>query len=191
MPSTLYNLAAIEKDGLLPEKDYKKATKSLIKAMEGFRVSTIRATLNWEAEEYDRYEAEAIENFDRKHRPVLDPEFAFEFQTIPVTLVAHVDPCYWPDFFREYESPDILDKMISQEDGGDGFVVIPSNYFHSVVMAGYQIEQEAKQRYLKTSLAKDISKSVEVEVQFLAPAKFIVNYGDHLKIRMTFFVLPE
>ena len=193
MPSTFYNLAAMEKGGLLSEKDYNKGVKSLVKSLttQDFRVQMIRCALKWEPEDFEKYEIEALENFDRKHRPVVDPDLAFEFETIPLTVQAKFDVVYFPDLYREIESPDILDKMIHDDDGGEGFVVLPTGYFRSVVLAGYQIEQEAKQRFLKTSLAKDISKSVEIEVQFLAPAKFMVNLGDHLKVRATFFILPE
>ncbi len=189
---SLYNMAAIEKGGLLSEKDYKQATRSLVKSMTApdFRVQMIRCSLLWTPLEFEKYEEEALENFDRKHRPTVDPDLAFEFQTIPITLQAKFDISYFPDLYREYELPGFLDKLL-MEKGQDGFVVLEPGYFRSVVLAGYQVEQECKQRYLKTSLAKDISKSVEIECQFLAPAKLIPNFGDHLTVRATFFVLPE
>jgi hypothetical protein len=189
---SLYNMAAIEKGGLLSEKDYKQATKSLVKSLSvpDFRVQMIRCALIWEPIEFEKYEIEALENFDRKHRPVPDPDMAFEFETIPMTLQAKFDIAYFPDLYREYELPGFLDKLLCEK-GEDGFVVLSPSYFRSVVLASYQVEQECKQRYLKTTVAKELSKSVEIECQFLAPAKLTPNYGDHLTARVTFFVLPE
>ena len=184
------NLAAFERDGLLPEADYNKVTRKLATALKGLRIQSIRKALDFEAHEYDDYELKAKESFDKHHMPVSDPEFAFDFNTTPLTFCATFPLSFFPDFNREYFRPNILDEMIVAYDE-KGYSIIPIGQFRSLLLAGHQLRTAAKAAFDKTSIAKDLDvQSVEIETEFLLPTKLLVDdINDEMTIHLTFFLL--
>lgn len=184
------NLAAFERDGLLPETDYNKITRKLGEALKGLRIPSIRKGLIFEAHEYTEYELKAKENFDKQHMPVSDPDLAFEMNTTPLTFCATVPLSFFPDFNREYFRPQILDEMIIAYDER-GYSIIPIGQFRSLLLAGHQLEVAAKAAFEKTKLSADLeSTGLEVETEFLLPTKLIVDdINDEMTIHLTFYVL--
>lgn len=180
-------LAALEKDGLLEADDYDRVMDEVLRVLKGLRVPSVRCELRFQASDYNEYEQNALENFNRKNRPTPDPDMAFDMGVVPLDFAADVNLSYFPDFLREYQIPDIIDRMVVQG-RSDGYLVLPTHHFPSLLNASFQIELEAKKRFKTSDVAELLSQSCYIECTWLAPPSPQLEPQDSLRLLLTIFV---
>jgi hypothetical protein len=112
---------------------------------------------------------------------------AFDMGIVPLEFVADVNLSFFPDFLREYQIPDIIDRMVVQGTS-DGYIVLPTNHFPALLNASYQIELEAKKRFKTSDVAELLSKSCYIECAWLAPPSPQLEFQDTLRLLVTIFV---
>lgn len=186
--ATALDLSALEKSGQLTESDYGSVTRTLANALKAFRIPAIRKGLDFVPHTFNEYERHAHESFDRQQRPVSDPDMVFDFNTVPLTFAANFTLSFFPEFMRDYFSRDLLNDLVLER-GEHGYAVLPTSNLRSLLLAGHQVEQEARKRYLGTSLRTSLSSSIEIESQFLLPPKLAVDDTDEMTVHLTIYVL--
>lgn len=190
MSTAALNIAALEQSGVLPEEEYAKLAKTLSEALKGIRIQAVRKTLNFEPHQYTDYEKAIELDFNKKHRPVEDPDMAFDLPTIPLTFHAEISIDFFPEFERDYSCPDFFDRTVIERTEA-GFQILPTNQFRSLLLANHQLEQEVRRRYKETSLAKDLSPYIEVECNWCTLPKLSMDIGDPVRLILTVFVLTD
>jgi hypothetical protein len=184
------NLSTLEKTGMLEQGDYAKVARILTEALSDLRIQRIRQRLALVPHEFTKYEQYARENFDRQNRPTVDPDMVFDMGIVAVTLAVPIRACFFPQFLREYECPDILNRMII-ESTDDGYTVLPTTAFQSLLEAAHQVEVAVKQLYAGTTLAADISPTIEVECEWMLPPTLSLSPTDEMRLAVTVFIICD
>lgn len=182
----LYNQRAFERSGELSNEEYTNISTILSTALSGMRVPAIRRSLHFAPYSFDAHQEEARANYDTKYAPIADPDLRPALNVMPFYMTATLRGEFFPDFMREYDLADLAGPMPIEHipHNSLGMFLVPKDSFRTVLLANYQLEQEARTRYAETPLAQEISPHVEIESYFFLPAQLAFTATDDLLLRL-------
>lgn len=181
----LYNQRSFERTGVLAEGEYAKLSQKLAECLSGLRIPTIRKALQFTPYQYNQHIEEAKANYDAQHAPIADPDFNPALSVMPFYLAAPFRAEYFPDFMREYAMTALTSETPMEYVPHDfgAAVIVPKEQFRTIVLAGYQLEQEVRKRFPNCDL-DEISTHIEIDAHFFLPAKEVVETTDDLVLRL-------
>lgn len=189
------DLRAFRDNGAVSEAEYNRIVQRLQAKLTGMRVPSIRKGLVLEPLDFDAYVAEAQASYDRQWAPISDPELGVDLNVILVSFQAKFSMSMFRNFADEYvqfmslDSVSLTDVAINASQ--QGYALVPTTRFHSLLLAALQIEEEIGKRYAASTLAKSVASSIGVETRFFVPLGKELDDNRDMTIQVDISLFPD
>ena len=189
------DLREFRENGVVSAKEHDRSNSVLLEKLQGMRVPVIRKGFELEPYTYDEYIATAGEDYDKEHAPISDPEVGVDLNCISMMYRAKFSMSMFRSFEREWFSNlqfsniSFADVAVTVSDAG--YSVAPTSQFRSLLLAGLQIEEEIRERYKKSLLARDIGPTIAVETRFFVPLNLDLADTEQMMVTIQIDLIPE